>query len=129
VIRDRRVFLKGRGNLRAAGEQQEFRRVFAFRWPRAGLFVPVSKRIHFLEHGSLRSLALRIRGENLANVLLLACCYQEVSMGWVVEVFGDKAEARAREDPTLQRIDWAETVVSQIEQLRQIYRDLGLRTE
>ena len=48
---------------------------------RAGLFVPMSKRIHFLEHGSLRSRALTIRGEKLANILLLACCYQEVSMG------------------------------------------------
>lgn len=46
-----------------------------------------------------------------------------------IEVFGEKAVACASEDPTLQRIDWAEAVVSQINQLKQCYRDLGLRTE
>ncbi len=65
--------------------QQASRRSFAVCSPlgshRAGLFVPMSKRIHFLEHGSLRSRALTIRGEKLANILLLACCYQKVSMG------------------------------------------------
>ena len=46
-----------------------------------------------------------------------------------VEVFGERAVARASEDPTLQRTDWAETIVSQIHQLKQCYRDLGLRAE
>src|ERR1022692_3550636 len=64
--------------LRAAGEQEEFRRVFAFR-AQAGLpSVPMSKIVYFLGHGF--SPRLSIRGEKLANVLLLACCYQEVSV-------------------------------------------------
>jgi hypothetical protein len=41
----------------------------------------VSSRGTFWDMALSRSRALTIRGEQLANILLLACCYQEASMG------------------------------------------------
>jgi hypothetical protein len=67
--------------LRAAGEQEEFRRVFAFRAQgRLALPFQCLKWFTFWDMASLRKPRLSIRGEKLANVLLLACCYQEVSV-------------------------------------------------
>src|ERR1017187_10190398 len=65
--------------LRAAGEQEEFRRVFAFR-AQGRLALRSNVQNTFWDMASLRKPHLSIRGEKLANVLLLACCYQEVSV-------------------------------------------------
>ena len=50
--------------------------------------------------------ALTIRGEKLANILLLACCYQEVSMGRRAAPFRDSGPGAHRTaGPSLLALD------------------------
>jgi hypothetical protein len=98
--------------LRAAGEQEEFRRVFAFRAQgRLALRSHVQNSLLFGTWLLSGSRALSIRGEKLANVLLLACCYQEVSELFVLKAAaafapfqlppGDKLDDRSANNYTM----------------------------
>jgi hypothetical protein len=42
----------------------------------------MSRKVNFWGQGNKAS----VSGEERANILLLACCYQEVSTGWRVQI-------------------------------------------
>src|ERR1039458_3128274 len=59
-------------------------------WPEAPREKVMSRKVNFWGQGNKAS----VSGEERANILLLACCYQEVSTGWAGE--GKTAQRQAQ---------------------------------